>query len=593
MKTLYVRHGFDRSDAPGDPTGERRPYARHDRPSGMDDQSRVDWRPWGEAAFVEAERSDRPLLLSLTATWCDHCHEMDRETYAVESIARTIDERFVPVRVDVDRRPRVRDRYNMGGFPSTVFLSPDGSLLTGAGYLGPDGMEQVVERVGTMWDEEGREAGRIPRALAGEEPPSGELSEAIETGMLVALTDAYDEVVGGWGDGPKFPLPEALEFALARDRSMATRSLDAVSANLLDDHEGGFHRFAGEPDWSGLRHEKLLDTNAALVRAFSNAYLATGREEYRLPAERTIEYLTTTLWTGDAFAASQAPGDPEAYTAAATDREAATEPPVDRTVLAGPNALAVEALLTYGAYTDDERARQYAERALDTIRESLLDGGEVVRYREPTRKGGHDGGEADPPPWRTDTESPRLLLADQARVCRALLAARSVLGSDTVAPAREVADRTIEALREGESFLDGPREGEGLLDRPLRPLEGNVWMADACLDLATLAGDDRYREVARETLSAFAGASDRLGPEAAGYAAAVARLTGDRLVIRVGTDAGSDLHRAAFRLADHEKLVVPRADVESDTAVVEYGDRVAEPATTPAELESRVSALFE
>lgn len=99
----------------------------------MDDQTRVEWRDWGEDAFDEAAEADAPVLLSLTATWCDHCHEMDAKTYAEPRIAANINDSFVPVRVDVDRHPRVRDRYNMGGFPSTVFLAPDGTVLTGAG----------------------------------------------------------------------------------------------------------------------------------------------------------------------------------------------------------------------------------------------------------------------------------------------------------------------------------------------------------------------------------------------------------------------------------------------------------------------------
>ncbi|MCU4972599.1 DUF255 domain-containing protein [Halobacteria archaeon AArc-m2/3/4] len=553
----------------------------------MDDVTRVEWREWGDAAFEEARAADTPILLSLTATWCDHCHEMDEETYAVPAIAANINDDFVPIRVDVDRHPRVRDRYNMGGFPSTVFLAPDGALLTGAGYLGPDGMRQVLDSVRQLWSTKGADAGRIPRPLRENEPPAGELTDDIPAQMLGQLTETYDETAGGWGDGPKFPVPGALEFALKRDREMALRSFDAVDANLFDEYDGGFYRFATEPNWSGIQHEKLLDSNAALVRAFANAYLSTGREEYREPAERTIEYLTTTLWLPDetAFAGSQAPGQDDSYTLEASDREAAVEPPVDETVFAGSNALAIDALLTYAAYTDDERARRYAERALETVRETLLEDGVVVHYLN--GDDGHDG------------DGERCLLANQARVLRALTTAASVLGSeadgDVLADARAVADVTIERLRDGDSFLDGPRSGPGLLDRPLRPLDGNVELADAMLDLAVLTGQQQYREVARETIASFAGASDRFGVQVAQYASVAARLLDEPLVVRVGTAAGSDLHRAAFRFADHEKVVVPEAtdDLESETARVERGDRVSEPATTPEELSDRVRSILE
>ncbi|WP_137287955.1 DUF255 domain-containing protein [Natronorubrum halophilum] len=552
----------------------------------MDDPTRVEWREWGQDAFDEATAADVPMLLSLTATWCDHCHEMDRKTYAEPRIAANINDSFVPVRVDVDRHPRVRDRYNMGGFPSTVFLAPNGAVLTGAGYLGPDGMRQVLDSVRTMWETKGSDAARIPRPLREDNPPAGELTSEIESAMLGQLTETYDEVAGGWGQSPKFPLPDALEFALKRDREMALRSFDAVSANLLDEYDGGFYRFGANRDWSGLQYEKLLDSNGALVRAFANAYLHTGKDEYREPADRTVEYLTATLWNddADAFANSQAPGEDDAHTLDATDRAAATEPPVDEGVFAGPNALAIEGLLTYYAYTDDERARRYAERALATLRGDLLTDGVVAHTLEDETALG-EGSEPIP------------LLATQARALSALTTTASTLETDVLEDATTVADATIEHLHDGDSFLDGPATGVGLVERPLRPLDANVAFADALLELAVLTGEGRYRERARETLEAFAGASDRFGVQIARYATATSRLLDGPLVIRVGVEPGADLHRAALRLADHEKIVIPSADAGSDfeagTARVERGDRVSNSAETPEELSERVQSLLE
>ncbi|QLG50215.1 DUF255 domain-containing protein [Natrinema halophilum] len=549
----------------------------------MNDATRVEWREWGQAAFDEASTAEVPVLLSLTATWCDHCHEMDAETYAEPRIAANVNDSFVPVRVDVDRHPRVRDRYNMGGFPSTVFLAPDGTVLTGAGYLGPDGMRQVLDSVRTMWQTKGSGAARIPRPLREDNPPADELTADVESAMLGQLTETYDEVAGGWGQSPKFPLPDALEFALKRDREMALRCYDAVGANLLDEYDGGFYRFATERDWSGLQREKLLDSNGALVRAFANAYLLTGKDEYREPAERTIEYLTTTLWNGnrDAFANSQAPGEDDAHSLDATERASADEPPVDDGVFAGPNALAIEGLCTYYAYTDDDRTRRYAERALTTLREDLLADG-VVR---------HTLGEDD---RRGVGDQPVCLLSNQARALGALTTAASTLETAAIEDAIEIADATIERLYDEDSFLDGPAEGVGLLDRPLRPLDSNVAFADALLEVAVLADTDRYREYARRTLEAFAGASDRFGVQIARYATTVSRLLEGPLVIRIAGEPGSDLHRAALRLADHEKVVVPEADeIEAGTARVERRDRVSALAETPRELSERVRAVHD
>ncbi len=537
-------------------------------------RSNVEWHEWGPEPFEIADRASKPILLSLSATWCSWCHEMDRETYSEPRIAANINDGFVPVRVDVDRQPRVRERYNMGGFPSTVFLTPDGELLTGSGYLGPDGMRQVITSVRKMWDSKGSAAGRIPRSVNGEGPPSGALSEDIERQFLGSLHETYDERAGGWGTEAKFPMPRTVEFALKREREQALRTLSAITTNLLDEYAGGFFRYAAEENWADPHYEKLLDTNAALVRALSNAYLYTGRDEYREPAERTLEYLTTTLWTGSAFAGSQSAGSGASYyTLEPTEREGEDAPPVDETVFADRNALAIDSLLTYYAYTDEDRARQYAERALDHLRAELIDGGEILHYED-------------------DETVERLLLSDQAHTLAALLTAREVLGAETVELARTVADATIDELFTEGSFRDGPAEGLGLLDRPLRPLDDNVEMADALLDLALITGEDRYRKVARETVEAFAGAYDRFGPQVAGFGSVTARLLHDTLTIHVADSAGSELHRAALRVGDHEKVVVPEATgIEDGTALVQRGDRSAEPAADPDELETRVREL--
>ncbi|WP_331234690.1 DUF255 domain-containing protein [Natronorarus salvus] len=535
----------------------------------MDDASgHVEWREWGEEAFAEARERDAPILLSLVAHWCAECREMDERTYGDPSLAAHVGDSFVPIRVDVDERPRVRDRYNVGGFPSTVFLTPGGEVLTGATYLGPDGFRSAVESVRDVWSERGEDAGRVPRALGGGDPPRGEVGPEIEAHALAAVREHFDAENAGWGSGAKFPLPRTVEFALAREPELATATLDAVTAALLDEYDGGVHRYAATPTWGEVATEKLLDTNAGVLRAFSNAYLVTGEERFRERAVRIVEFLATTLWTGEAFAASQAP-DAAYYLGSATDREGSETPLVDPAIYAGANALAVDALCTYVATTDDDRVRRYAERSLSHLLAELVEGG-VVSHCE--------GGE-------------RGLLEDQGRVLRATATAFSVLGDrEALEVGREIADWTVETLFEDGAFVDGRPIGEGLLDRPLKPIDTTVEVADALCDLSLLADEARYGEVAREAIGAFAGASDRLGAELAGYGAVGARLCTDPLVIRVG-EPGSDLHRAALRMADHEKVVVP--DPEVAGALAERGQDRLDPVGTPADLESCVVRLLE
>ncbi|MEA1931197.1 MAG: DUF255 domain-containing protein [Euryarchaeota archaeon] len=544
----------------------------------MNESTRVEWRSWGQEAFAEAERTATPILLSLSATWCGACHEMDARTYAEPRIAANINDSFVPIRVDVDRHPRVRERYNMGGFPTTAFLTPQGHLLTGATYLGPDGMRQVVDRIRELWSEKGASAGRVPRALTDEPTPAGELSERIEEHIAGQLTEQFDPHHGGWGTEAKFPMPRTIEFALKRERQQALQTLDAIAQHLHDTVDGGFFRFATSGDWSDVRYEKVLDTNAALLRAFANAYLYTGEEAYREPAARTVEYLTDTLWTGIAIGGSQGPGQGAAYYTLSADERADHESPrTDLTVFAGGNALAVDALLAYYSYTDDETARSYAERILAALEGELVDtdSGVVTHYRA-----GEETGETH-------------LLEDAAHVVNGWTRAHQVLGDSRYTDvAQRVADEAIDVLHDDGAFRDGPARGEGLCDRPLYPIDSGVEFADGLLDLAVLSGEPRYRELAAEAIEAFAGAWDRIGVQVAGYGSVAARLTNGDLVVDVGDPAGSDLHRAALRIADHETVVVPGAKgVDAGTASLRNSD--LPPAATPDELLARVSEAAE
>src|SRR5438132_6572398 len=111
----------------------------------------IAWRPWGEAAFAEARSSDKPVLLAISAVWCHWCHVMDETSYSDGDVIRGVNERFVPIRVDNDERPDVNRRYNMGGWPTTAFLTPDGELLNGATYIPPDAMRHYVAEIADVW----------------------------------------------------------------------------------------------------------------------------------------------------------------------------------------------------------------------------------------------------------------------------------------------------------------------------------------------------------------------------------------------------------------------------------------------------------
>jgi len=538
------------------------------------DTSKVEWRSWGADAFEDAEEAGKPVLVSLSAYWCEWCQEMDEVVYDEPRLAANVNDGFVPVRVDADAHPRVRERYNMGGFPSTVFCTPSGAIMSGATYLDGDGFRQVLDRVREAWDEKGADAGRIPRALQDQELPAGAVTGDVERLVAGQLDDKFDDEHAGWGTAEKFPLPRTIEFALKRERSQATRTLDAIRGHLLDDADGGFYRYANERDWSDAQREKLLDVNAGLLRAFAHGYLNTGDDAYRETAARTVDYLTETLWTGEYFAGSQAPSD--YYGLSATERAGVEEPPVDDRAFAEKNALAADALCWYAAYTDEDRAQRYAERTLAYLDRALVAADGTVSHVPDA-----------------DTEQTGLL-TDQAAVLNAYVTAAQVLGDDYLDQATTVADRTVDLLQETETnagaLRDGPLEGVGLLDRPLYPLDDNALVADSLVDLHHLTDRVDYDDATQEILAAFAGASDRMGVQVAGYATATARFVHRPLVIAVADDPWSDLHRAALRMADHEKVVVPNADGQAGTAWLVETDGPSDVVDSPQRLANLVSS---
>ena len=189
----------------------------------------IDWLPWGADAFARAAREGKPVLLSITAAWCRACHEMDRTTYADPAVAALVRDRFVPVRVDTDQRPDINERYNLGGWPTTAFLTADGAVLTGGTFIPVDRMAHVLERVavaaerlseeraaslaeaaaeGSSEGGEGGPAGASPAVAVSEETSGGgprdlDFTETIESEELIAtIFSTYDEQYAVFGVEP-------------------------------------------------------------------------------------------------------------------------------------------------------------------------------------------------------------------------------------------------------------------------------------------------------------------------------------------------------------------------------------------------------
>jgi uncharacterized protein YyaL (SSP411 family) len=277
----------------------------------------VDWYPWGDEAFARADAEDKPILLSIGYAACHWCHVMEHESFEDEETARLMNERFVPVKVDREERPDVDGLYmeavvtmtGHGGWPMTVFLTPDGRPFYGGTYFPPEprfnmpSFTQLLLAVSKAYGERRSELEEQADALVGairdasERPPSNEpLTSELVVNAVSALRAQFDPEHGGFGRAPKFPPASNLELLLrtGRDDALALvrTTLDGMAAvGMYDVLGGGFHRYSVDELWLVPHFEKMLYDNALLASAYLHAWLVTGAARYRTVVEETLDYM--------------------------------------------------------------------------------------------------------------------------------------------------------------------------------------------------------------------------------------------------------------------------------------------------------------
>ena len=295
----------------------------------------VDWYPWGEEALTRAAELDRPILLSIGYAACHWCHVMERESFEDPQIAAFMNEHFVCVKVDREERPDIDAIYmdavqtmtGHGGWPMTMFLTPDGRPFYGGTYFPPDdrhglpSFKRLLEGIAEAWRERRSEvesqgtrlvehitAMATPRAST--EPLTSELVAAAVKDIL----SRYDPTHGGFGGPPKFPQAPVLEFLLenASGRGEASFTLERMAlGGIYDQLGGGFHRYSVDGQWLVPHFEKMLYDNAHLARVYTRAWQAENRPLFRRIAIETCNYLLRDLRDPDGGLYSSEDADSE------------------------------------------------------------------------------------------------------------------------------------------------------------------------------------------------------------------------------------------------------------------------------------------
>jgi hypothetical protein len=281
----------------------------------------VDWYPWGPEAFERAERENKPIFLSVGYSACHWCHVMERESFEDEHVAETMNRLFVNVKVDREERPDVDDIYmtavqlmtRQGGWPMSVWLTPDGRPFFGGTYFPPDdrmgrpGFKRICESIADAYTQKGEEVARqademvnlisqMSRQTTEESPASRELIDS----AVNELRRGFDAQNGGFGGAPKFPPSMGLEFLLRTYARTGLKPLLEIVDTTLEkmawggiyDHlGGGFHRYSVDAHWLVPHFEKMLYDNALLSRVFLDGWQATHRPLYETVVRETLDYV--------------------------------------------------------------------------------------------------------------------------------------------------------------------------------------------------------------------------------------------------------------------------------------------------------------
>jgi uncharacterized protein YyaL (SSP411 family) len=301
----------------------------------------VDWYAWGEEALERARREDKPILLSVGYAACHWCHVMEHESFEDEQTARLMNERFVCIKVDREERPDLDSLYmdavvaltGQGGWPMTVFLTPDGEPYLGGTYFPPEprhglpSFEQVLVAASDAYRQRrgdvARQAAALLEALRGASQIAASpepLTESLLGEAVRALGRQFDPEWGGFGRAPKFPPASTLEFLLRMHRrlrddealTMATATLDGMAAGgMYDLVGGGFHRYSVDELWLVPHFEKMLYDNALLLPAYLHGWLVSGNDRYREVVEQTADYLLRELRLPEGGFASAQDADTE------------------------------------------------------------------------------------------------------------------------------------------------------------------------------------------------------------------------------------------------------------------------------------------
>lgn len=500
----------------------------------------IHWREWSEASFNEAREQNKLVLLDIGAVWCHWCHVMDTGiagdpihtgTYINPEVIKLIEKYYIPVKVDNDKRPDINSRYNMGGWPTTAFLTPEGEMIYGETYVYPERMVGLLQYIADLYADNKSELHQQMVELKEKRDDALSNKKTLDTldpltrdRVLSEIERNYDPLYGGFGNDPKFPHADLLMFLVEQAEITKDQDLKKIAIKTLrgmdsfgmyDRFAGGFFRYSTNRDWSIPHYEKMLEDNAKLTKVYAMASIVFDDEHSMQTVRSSHRWLLSDMLDSKigTFAGSQDADQEEKYYGKTLDiRVTMPTPFIDRTVYTNWNSLMVSSLAYRYMLTGESEILDTAIRTYDFLINILAISDDIgLRFYHYYVS-------------NVSTETFGLLV-DQSSFINASLDLYEVTGEPRfLTYAIDAADYTLDSLEDQiyGGFFDIPLSPKaiGELSRPNTDINENSDMAIALIRLANYS-NQKYIQSAQNALAIFSDQYHNHSFMAAQYARAV------------------------------------------------------------------------
>ena len=567
----------------------------------------IEWLPWARSTFERAQAEDKPVLLSIAAPWCYWCHVMDETTYSDSDVQSVLARGFIAVRVDNDHRPDINARYNVGGWPTTAFLTPHGGLIGGATYLPPDQFLAMLMELESAYKadkprlyEQSRDLLQQRRIHARRVAAGADVESSLVDRVSRIVAGAYDARNGGFGSEPKFTNPAILRFILHLYRttseefygSMLRKTLDTLAdSDMHDKVSGGFFRYSATADWSEPQREKMLEDNIQLASIYLDASILLHRDgmsdsfKYHEVGARALNYVNNCLYDLDLRGFHGSQGAHSDYFALVPDERPKSPPPSDPSCYGGLDALAAATMLDASWKVDSGPGKHLSKVGHDVISrlEGMAAAGTFSRVYPEDRPG----------------ESPPLL-ADWAGLLTGLMQAHASTAEPrylarAVDVARVMVDRFFDEQGGGFFDIETDSDAVGHLQVREKQMPENMLAVRGLLRLYQSTRNEDYRHLCEATLSAFAAVFREQGEFAADFGLTVDLFCNPMVEVTIegnpGDPACRELLAAALRLNGPNLEIKTVAATGGALAHVCLDTLCLPPVSTPAALADCVAGI--